>query len=141
LPNLKLAQLKPIPDREPKVTAHVRALMQDCIDGTEHADDYTASNWKVLLANQKDIQAFTKLFGDIVSLTLVERSSVFGWGRSYSYRVEFTRATVLAQFVFHGRNKLAFGHMEALQWRVQPTIPRSDSSSATSKFGLHLAGK
>jgi len=118
LSNLRLAQLKPVPDKEPKITAHVRAIMQDCIDGTEHADDYTASNWKVLPAKQKDIQAFTKLVGDIVSLTLVERrSSWFGWQRSYSYRVEFTKATVLANFVFNGRNKLALGHMEAAQWK------------------------
>ena len=43
LPNPKLAAFKPIPDKEPKVTAHLRAVLQDWIDGTEHADDYTAS--------------------------------------------------------------------------------------------------
>ncbi len=138
LSNLKLAQLKPIPDREPKVTAHLRAVMQDLIDGTEHPDDYTASGWKYLLSNQKDIQATTKLAGDIVSLTLVERSSVFGWQRSYCYRVEFTRATMLVHFVFHGRNKLASGHAEAVEWKVRPTIPRSDASSEISTFGLYL---
>lgn len=115
--NPRMATFKPIPDREPKVTAHVRAMMQDLIDGTEHPDDYTASAWKVLLAKQKDIQAFTKVFGDIVSLTLVEHSSVFGWRRSYSYRVEFTQGTMLVHFVFHGRNKLASGHMKAVEWK------------------------
>jgi hypothetical protein len=115
--NPRMAAFKPIPDREPKVTAHLRAMIQDLIDGTEHPDDYTASAWKLLLSKQKDIHAFTKVFGDIVSLTLMERSSVFGWRRSYSYRVEFTQGTMLVHFVFHGRNKLAYGHMEAVEWK------------------------
>ena len=112
----RMAAFKPIPDREPKVTTHLRAVMQDLIDGTEHLDDYTASAWKYFLSNQKDIQASTKCFGDMVSLTLVERSSGFGGRRSYRYRVEFTRATLFMHFVFNGRNKLDFGHMEAVEW-------------------------
>ena len=118
LPKLRTAQFKPIPDQEPEVTAHVRAVMQDWIDGTDHAEDYTASAWKKLLSKQKDIQTFTTRAGDIVSLTLVERSNgVFGWRRSYSYRVEFTKATVLAHFVFHGRNRLASGHVDVVEWK------------------------
>jgi hypothetical protein len=115
--NPRMAAFKPIPDREPKFTAHVRAMMLDLIDGTEHPNDYTASAWKLLLSKQMDIHAFTKVFGDIVSLTLVERSSVFGWRRTYSYRVEFTQGTMLVHFVFHGRNKLAYGRMEPVEWK------------------------
>jgi hypothetical protein len=117
LPNPKLAAFKPIPDKEPKVTAHLRAVIQDLIDGTEHADDYTASAWKRLLSKQRDIQALTKRVGDIVSLTPVERSSVFGWRRSYCYRMEFTNATLLAHFVLNGQNKLASGKMEVVEWK------------------------
>ena len=117
----KLAQFKPIPDQEPEVTAHVRAVMQDWLDGTAQAEDYTAPAWKRLLSKQKDIQTFTTRVGDIVSLTLVERSNgVFGWRRSYSYRVEFTHATVLVHFVFGGRNKLASGYMKAVKWKAPP---------------------
>jgi len=118
LPRLRTAQFKPIPDKEPEVTTHVRAVMQDWIDGTEHAEDYTASAWKRLLSKQKDIQTLTTRVGDIVSLTLVERSSgVFGWRRSYSYRLELTKATMLAHFVFHGRNKLASGRVDVVEWK------------------------
>jgi hypothetical protein len=118
LPNPKLAAFKPIPDREPNVTAHLRAVLQDWTDGTEHADDYTAPAWKKLLSKQKDIQSFTTRVGDLVSLTLVERrNDVFGWRRSYGYRVEFTHATVLAHFVFHGRNQLASGYMKNVEWK------------------------
>jgi hypothetical protein len=117
LPGLRTAQFKPIPDKEPEVTTHVRAVMQDWIDGTEHAEDYTASAWKRLLSKQKDIQTLTTRVGDIVSLTLVERSSVFGWRRSYSYRMEFTSATLLAHFVLNRQNKLASGKMQVVEWK------------------------
>jgi hypothetical protein len=116
-PGPKMAEYKPIPDREPNVTAHLRAVLQARMDGTAQTDDYTASAWKRVLSKQKDIQAFKKYVGDIVSLTLVERSSVFGWRRSYRYRIEFTRATVLAHFVLHGHDKLASGEIRTLEWK------------------------
>ena len=115
-PDPKMAEYKPIPDREPAVTAHLRAVLQARMDGTAQTDDYTASAWKRLLSKQKDIQTFKKYVGDIVSLTLVERSSVFGWRRSYRYRIEFTRATVLAHFVLHGWN-IASGEMTTVDWK------------------------
>jgi len=116
-PGPKVAEDKPIPDREPNVTAHLRAVLQARMDGTAQADDYTASAWKRLLSKQQDIQTFKKYAGDIVSLTLVERTSVFGWRRSYRYRIEFTRATVLAHFVVDGRNKIASGEMTTVDWK------------------------
>jgi hypothetical protein len=70
-----------------------------------------------LLSKQRDIQALTKRVGDLVSLTLVERSKVFGWRRSYSYRVEFTNAALLAHFVLNGQNKLASGNMKVVEWK------------------------
>jgi hypothetical protein len=117
-PGPKVAEYKPIPDREPNVTAHLRAMLQARMDGTAQADDYTTSAWKRLLSKQKEIQTFKKYVGDIVSLTLVERSNgVFGWRRSYRYRIEFTRATVLAHFVLRGRNKLASGEIRTVGWK------------------------
>ncbi len=116
-PGPKLAESKPIPDREPNITAHLRAVLQARMDGTAQADDYTASAWRRLQSKQKEIQTFKKYVGDIVSLTLVERSRVLGWRRSYRYRIEFTRATVLAHFVLNGQNKLASGKMEVVKWK------------------------
>ena len=116
-PGPRMDEYKPIPDREPKVTAHLRAVVQELTDGTARADDFTASAWKRLLSKQKDFQTFKKYVGDIVSLTLVERSSAFGWRRSYRYRIEFTRATVLAHFVFHGRKEIAAGEMKTVEWK------------------------
>lgn len=116
-PGPKLAEYQPIPDREPEVTAHLRAVLQARMDGSAQANDYTASAWKRLQSKQKDLQTFKKYVGDIVSLTLVEHKSMLGWRRSYRYRIEFTRATVLAHFVFHGRNKLASGQMTTVEWK------------------------
>ena len=118
LTNPKLAAFRPIPDKEPNVTAHLHAMIQDWIDGTEHADDYTASAWKKLLSKQKEIQALTKRVGDIVSLTLVERRGMFGRRRSYSYRMEFTNATLRAQFVLNGQNKLTSGNLQVVAWKA-----------------------
>jgi hypothetical protein len=42
---------------------------------------------------------------------------VFGWRRSYCYRMEFTNATLLAHFVLNGQNKLASGKMEVVEWK------------------------
>ncbi len=118
LPEPALARFKPITDAEPEATIRVRAIMQDWIDGTEHPGDYTASAWKKFLSKQKDIQAFTARMGDFVSLALVERTrGAFGWRRSYTYQVRFTRATVLARFDFNGRNKLASGYMKPAEWK------------------------
>lgn len=121
LPNPKMAEYKPIPDKEPEVTAHVRAMMRDWLAGTEHADDYTASAWKLLQRNQNAMKTGMKPIGALVSLTLVDRrSSWFGWRRSYRYRAEFVRATLLTHVVFHG-NKVAHGTTaEAVEWTAIP---------------------
>jgi hypothetical protein len=109
-------EFKPIPDKEPKVTAHVRAMLQDAMEGTQRADDYAAEMWKEVLPQQQAIQAETKRFGDFVSLTLVDRSDVEGQ-RSYRYRLEFKNATLLHHIVFDGQNKLVSGVSEALEWK------------------------
>jgi hypothetical protein len=116
-PALRMAEYKPIPDREPEVTAHIRAVIQEAMDGKAQAADYTVSAWQRMQSRQKDFQTFKKYAGDIDSMTLVERSSWFGWRRNYRYRIEFTRASVLAQVVFHGPNKIAFGEMKTVAWK------------------------
>ena len=118
LPDPALARFKPIADEEPEATIRVRAIVRDWIGGTEHPCDYTASAWKKFRSKQKDIQAFKERLGDFVSLALVERArGVFGWRRSYTYRMQFTKATVIARFDFNGRNKLASGYMKPAEWK------------------------
>jgi len=109
-------EFKPIPDQEPKVTAHVRAMIQDAMEGTQHVEDYTAEMWKQVLPQQKAIQAETKRFGDFISLTIVDRNDADGQ-RSYRYRLEFNNAALLYHLVFDGQNKFAAGGAEALEWK------------------------
>ena len=107
-------EFKPIPDKEPEVTAHVRAMILDAMAGKQRTNDYTAEMWKAVLANQKAIQDATKRWGDLLALTLVDRSDG-GGQRSYRYRVEFQRATLLDHAVFDGQNQLAAGGVEAVE--------------------------
>jgi hypothetical protein len=109
-----LEKYQPIPDKEPKVTAHVRAMLQDVLDGTVHADDFTAEAWKDESSKQKETQATVKALGRFISITLVDRSEE-GGKRSYRYRMAFERTTVLQQFVFDEQNKLASSQTEDIR--------------------------
>ena len=98
---------KPIPDQEPNVTEHFRAILLDAMNGAMRSDDYTPELWKQLSPIQKDIQADLKnKQGDLVSLTLVDRQIVEGQ-RSYRYILEFKNARAIEHFVLDERNKLA----------------------------------
>lgn len=118
-----LEKVKPIPDQEPKVTAHLRAMIQDASNGTLHENDFTAEAWKRVLSQQDRIQDYEKLVGDLASLTLVERGEVDGQ-RSYRYRAEYARATLLSHYVFDGQNKLVSGATEAYEWKPGASIPK-----------------
>jgi hypothetical protein len=111
-----LDEFKPIPDKEPGVTAHVRAMIQDIFNGTARPDDYSAEMWKQVLPVLKGMQAEAKRLGDLVSLTLLDRSEADGQ-RSYRYRLEFQKVTVLEHLVFDGQNKCTSGGPEALEWK------------------------
>jgi hypothetical protein len=120
-------EFKPIPDKEPEVTAHLRAMIHDAAEGTSHADDYTAEAWKAYLSKQKQIQTDIKNLGNFISMTLVDRSDEKGQ-RSYRYRLEFANATVLLRFVLDGQNKLASGGSEAAELKPGANVPEVRSA-------------
>lgn len=113
---------KPIPDNEPKVTAHFRAIIQDAMEGAMHADDFTAEEWKQELPVQKEVQHILKTFGNLISLQLVDRSEKNG-KRSYHYRVEFENAVMLQHFALDGQNKVAFARGEDIEWKTKLKQP------------------
>ena len=101
-----LAKYQPVPDKEPKVTARIRALWQDFLDDTMRADDYTADTWKEVSTDRELSQATIKSLGRFISLTLVDRSDE-GGKRSYRYRLEFENNMLLQKFIFDEQNKVA----------------------------------
>jgi hypothetical protein len=129
-------ELKPIPDKEPQVTAHLRTMIQEAIEGTAQVDDYTAERWQLLLSKQKEIQAFGKSLGDFLSITLVERGEVDGQ-RSYRYRLEFANAILLEHLVLDGQNKCAAGGVEAVEWKPGASAPAAPAN-ATAGIGVAL---
>ncbi|HEU5396349.1 MAG TPA: hypothetical protein VFV81_04225 [Verrucomicrobiae bacterium] len=118
LPNPELAQFKPLPDREPKVTARIRAAMQDWLNGTARADDYTAAAWKKLQSKQKEIHTLTERLGEMGSLTLVDRSGWFSWRRRYRYQIEFANGIVVARFDLNRQDKVISGNLQVAEWKA-----------------------
>ena len=110
---LLLDKYKPIPDQEPKVTAHVREMFQDVLGGKMRAEDYTAKLWKEESPKLKETQETVKSFGTLVSLTLVDRHEEGGM-RSYRYRLDFEKNTLLQLLVFDEKNKLVSGVTEEI---------------------------
>lgn len=103
---LSLAKLQPIPDREPDVTKHLRAILEDMFGGTLQPGDYTADFWKEFYPSQKELQADLKRLGGLISMTLVERWDEDG-RRNYRYRTEFEKATLLQHYVLDKQDKVA----------------------------------
>lgn len=111
-----LDEFKPIPDKEPEVTAHVRSIIQNLIDGAPRPEDYTDERWKEISPMKKELQASIKSLGDFYSLTLVDRKDVDG-NKSYRYRIEFKTSTLLGHFVFDKQNKLVLVVAEDQEWK------------------------
>jgi hypothetical protein len=66
-----LDEYKPLPDKEPEMTARVRRVMQSASRGKMRADDYSADFWKQLEPAQKQFQADLKKLGSLEKVTLV----------------------------------------------------------------------
>lgn len=109
-----LDEYKPIPDREPNVTKHIRAIIQNAVDGSLRPNDYTAELWKKLSSSKKEIQADLNSLGEFVSLTLVDRGAE-GRNRSYRYRVEFKNAVLLQHYALDTQNKVALIQSESFE--------------------------
>jgi hypothetical protein len=117
-----LGRVQPIPDKEPDVTKHLRAVFQAAAAGsTLRADDYTAEFWKDLSAQQQNFRAEFRRLGGFVSIALVDR-----WDedrrRNYRYRTEFQNATLLQHFVLDDRNRIALMQSEDIE--LKPDVRR-----------------
>ena len=112
----RLDAFKPIQDKEPELTAHVRAMIQDSSEGTPRAEDYGDEVWKKDILPKKN-KSKTELnqFGKFISMTLVDRGGTQGQ-RRYLYRLDFTGAAILQRYVFDAQNRLVSGGSEAIEF-------------------------
>jgi PDZ domain len=134
-----LDEYKPIPDQEPKVTAHLREMIRDMSSGTMHEEDFAAEGWKKARPKLKEIQTEAKLLGDLVSMSLVGRSDA-DEQRSYRYRLEFAKATILERFVFDSQCKLASAAVEAAEWKPGANFAESPEETIIG-IGVVLRGE
>jgi len=121
----KLEKAKPIRDKEPQVTAHLRAMIKDWMEGAPRVEDYTEEAWERVSLKQGEIRGYLKRLGPLDSMTLLDRRRA-GGQRIYSYRMQFAHATVLARFTLTEENKATHGEMTTVEWREPPSlqIPR-----------------
>jgi hypothetical protein len=104
----------PIPDPEPNLTRHLRATLEDAVRGTMQPGDYTPEFWKEISPIQKEVQADFKRYGNLVSMALVERRSE-EHRRSYRYRVEFEKVTMLLGYVLNEQNEVSLLRSEGAE--------------------------
>jgi hypothetical protein len=117
---------RPIPDREPKVTTHIRGVLQDAAAGNWHADMLDDELRKRVSSEQQEIQADMKSMGELVDMALVQREEAQDQ-RVYLYRLEFEHAIVIERFVLDARDKLSAVEPEAIEWKPGAQPPKSPS--------------
>lgn len=100
-----LDKCRPIPDQEPEVTSRVRAIWQDWLNNRMCLGDYTSEAWDEVSINRKLYDPMIRSLGDMVSMTLVDRTEDAG-RRCYGYRIELERATLLQLFAFDTQGKV-----------------------------------
>ncbi len=97
---------KPILDKEPEITAHIRDILDRGGLGTSRGVDFTSAEWAEWAPWQKQMQESSKATGPVLSLDLVERTPQSG-KRSYRYRVQYKPGTVLFHIIVDEQNRVA----------------------------------
>jgi hypothetical protein len=96
---------KPIADKEPEITAHLRDIMERAGLGKSQMADFTVAEWAEWKPWQKQAQLDRTAYGPALSLVLVERKEENG-NRSYRYRVQYKFGTILLHAIIDDQNKI-----------------------------------
>jgi hypothetical protein len=104
----------PIPDPEPKITAHLRATVEDARRGAMRSGDYTAEYWKAIAPLQKEVEADFERYGELISMALAERRKEER-GRSYRYRLEFEKVRLLLRYVLSDQDQISLLQAEGAE--------------------------
>lgn len=100
-----LFRLKPIPDRQPAMTARVRSLVQAATRGSLRAEEFTPDAWQQLSKESAEMQRLLQSFGELRTATLMQ-SRPNDAKRSHRYRLEFEKGTILQSYVFDKQERV-----------------------------------
>ena len=98
---------KPIPDKEPQVTAQIKKIMEQLTAGEPDNSRFTSELAAIVSTQlQQGLKDYLHSLGMLQSVVLVERKEV-GESRAYRYRLVYKEADVLALCTFNKENKIA----------------------------------
>ena len=134
---LPVDKYKPIPDQEPEVTAHLRAMIRDAAEGHPRPNDYAPELWDKISKEQNDIQESLKRVGELNSLVLVDRTNENGQ-RVYRYRSDFANAIILQRIVLNGQGKVSASRSEAVEMKQRARMPAAQDIKPLVGIGVML---
>lgn len=106
-PALKVAEEKPIADKEPQVTQMVRELVRGIADGKAKPEQFTEEAQKRLFPDEmQELGPALKEFGELKGLELMERTEE-GERRNYRYRAKYPNLTLMISVGLTKDNKIA----------------------------------
>jgi hypothetical protein len=98
---------KPIEDKEPKVTARLRGLVENLANGNANPEDYSPEFRAQLFPDHvKQVGEKVKSFGPIKSFVLIAHDEDED-GRVYKYLGTFGNATVEFEFMLDKQSQVA----------------------------------
>lgn len=97
---------QPIPDKEPEITAQLRAISDRAMLGTSRASDFTVAEWAAWSPWQRQVKEDGAKYGRALSFVLVHRTEEDG-NRSYLYQARYKFGTCLLRFVVDDQNRIA----------------------------------
>lgn len=106
-PALKVAEEKPIEDKEPQVTQMMRELLRGITDGKAKPEQFTEEMRKRLFPDEmQELGPALKEFGELKGLELMERTEE-GERRNYRYRAKFPNLTLMISVGLTKDDKIA----------------------------------
>lgn len=105
-PELAPLPAKPIEDKEPDVTALVKKVFQQVVDGTLEASLFAPEAWAEISRSAASGREFLQSLGPLNSIELMERAEQ-GGKRSYRYRLTFKDSILSYTAVLTSEGKIA----------------------------------
>lgn len=106
IPEVAAPVYRPIPDREPDVTARFLSVLRRSADGGLRPEEFTSDVWAYVDAHMDQMRKDMARPGQIEKLTLVERSEQ-GSDKSYRYQARFKYTTFIFHFVLTKEDRIS----------------------------------